>query len=74
MAVPGGEGRGGHAHKELQQFIMALSAAFDVLLDDGTDKKTVHLDRSYRGTTCNPWYQDKPAELFFRVSVLGFGF
>lgn len=43
--VPGGEDRGGHAHKELQQFIVAVSGAFDVLLDDGINKKIVHLDR-----------------------------
>jgi dTDP-4-dehydrorhamnose 3,5-epimerase-like enzyme len=47
--VPGGEGRGGHAHKELQQFIIAVSGAFDVLLDDGTNKKVVHLDKSFYG-------------------------
>jgi hypothetical protein len=47
--VPGGEGRGGHAHKELEQFIIAVSGAFDVLLDDGTNKKIVHLDRSFYG-------------------------
>lgn len=47
--VPGGEGRGGHAHKELHQFVIAVSGAFDVLLDDGTNKKIVHLDRSYFG-------------------------
>jgi dTDP-4-dehydrorhamnose 3,5-epimerase-like enzyme len=47
--IPGGEGRGGHAHKELQQFIIAVSGAFDVLLDDGTNKKIVHLDRSFYG-------------------------
>jgi hypothetical protein len=43
--VPGGVDRGGHAHKELQQFIIAVSGAFDVLLDDGVNKKIVHLDR-----------------------------
>jgi hypothetical protein len=47
--IPGGEDRGGHAHKELQQFIVALSGAFDVLLDDGTNKKVVHLDRPFIG-------------------------
>jgi hypothetical protein len=45
--IPGGEDRGGHAHKELQQFIIAVSGAFDVLLNDGTNKKIVHLDRPY---------------------------
>lgn len=43
--IPGGEDRGGHAHKVLQQFIIAASGAFDVLLNDGTNKKIVHLDR-----------------------------
>ena len=47
--VPGGEDRGGHAHKELQQFIIAVSGAFDVLLDDGINKKVIHLDRPYIG-------------------------
>jgi dTDP-4-dehydrorhamnose 3,5-epimerase-like enzyme len=47
--VPGGAERGGHAHKNLQQFIMALSGSFDVLIDDGTNKKIVHLDRPYIG-------------------------
>ena len=47
--VPGGEERGGHAHYELQQFIVALSGAFDVLLDDGTNKKVIHLDRPFVG-------------------------
>lgn len=47
--VPGGADRGGHAHKELQQFIIAVSGAFDVLLDDGLNKKIVHLDRPYIG-------------------------
>ncbi len=47
--VPGGAERGGHGHKDLQQFIIALSGSFDVLLDDGTNKKIVHLDRPYIG-------------------------
>ena len=47
--IPGGENRGGHAHKNLQQFIIAVSGAFDVLLDDGINKKIVHLDRPYIG-------------------------
>lgn len=47
--VPGGEDRGGHAHKELQQFIIAASGAFDVLLDDGINRKIIHLDRPYIG-------------------------
>jgi hypothetical protein len=43
--VPGGAERGGHGHKKLQQFIIALSGSFDVLIDDGIIKKLVHLDR-----------------------------
>lgn len=47
--VPGGSARGGHAHKGLQQLIVAMSGSFDVLLDDGENKKTFHLNRSYYG-------------------------
>lgn len=47
--VPGGAERGGHAHKDLQQLIIAMSGSFDVLLDDGINKKRVHLNRSYSG-------------------------
>lgn len=47
--VPGGEYRGGHAYKENQEFIVALSGSFDVILDDGQEKKTFSLNRSYYG-------------------------
>lgn len=47
--VPGGAERGGHAHKGLSQLIIAMSGSFDVILDDGKDKKRVHLNRSYVG-------------------------
>lgn len=47
--VPGGSERGGHAHKALHQLIIAMSGSFDVLLDDGMEKKRVHLNRSYNG-------------------------
>ena len=47
--VPGGAERGGHAHKNLQQLIIAMSGSFDVILDDGKDKKRIHLNRSYNG-------------------------
>lgn len=47
--VPGGAERGGHAHKGLHQLIIAMSGSFDVTLDDGTDKKAFHLNRSYFG-------------------------
>lgn len=47
--VPGGEGRGGHAHKELHQFIIAASGSFDLIVDDGRVKRTFHLARPYMG-------------------------
>ena len=47
--VPGGAERGGHAHKELNQLIVAMSGSFDVILDDGREKKRFHLNRSYFG-------------------------
>lgn len=47
--VPGGAERGGHAHKNLRQLIVAMSGSFDVHLDDGRAKKMFHLNRSYNG-------------------------
>lgn len=47
--VPGGEARGGHAFKQNQEFIIALSGSFDVVVDDGTRKTTYNLNRSYIG-------------------------
>ena len=47
--VPGGAERGGHAHKGLQQLIVAMSGSFDVVLDDGREQKRIHLNRSYQG-------------------------
>ena len=47
--VPGGEVRGGHAYKVNQEFIVALSGSFDVILDDGKERKTFSLNRSYYG-------------------------
>lgn len=47
--VPGGENRGGHAFRENQEFILALSGAFDVIVDDGVNKNTFTLNRSYYG-------------------------
>ncbi len=46
--IPGGEERGGHAHKELQQYIIAASGSFDVVIDDGKQKRTISLNRPYR--------------------------
>ena len=47
--VPGGELRGGHAYRENEEFIVALSGSFDVILDDGNERKTFSLNRSYYG-------------------------
>jgi hypothetical protein len=47
--VPGGGERGGHAHKDLRQLIVAMSGSFDVVLDDGEQKQRHHLNRSYYG-------------------------
>ncbi len=47
--VPGGSERGGHAHKALHQFIIAISGSFDIHIDDGVSTKTVQLNRSYEG-------------------------
>ena len=47
--VPGGQVRGGHAFKEQQELIVALSGSFDVLVDNGTSKQTFSLNRSYYG-------------------------
>ena len=47
--VPGGEKRGGHAYKENQEFIVALSGSFDVVLADGKKKSVYSLNRSYYG-------------------------
>jgi hypothetical protein len=53
--VPGGETRGGHAHKDLYQLIVALSGSFDVLLDDGVETKTISLNRPNFGLLVTPY-------------------
>lgn len=52
--VPGGEERGGHAHRELYQLIVAAGGSFDVILDDGTNKRTITLNRPYQGLLVVP--------------------
>lgn len=47
--VPGGAERGGHAHKDLHQLIIAVSGSFDIELDDGREKKIISLNRSFQG-------------------------
>lgn len=47
--IPGGETRGGHAHRELYQLVVAASGSFDILLDDGINRRVVHLNQPYFG-------------------------
>ena len=53
--VPGGAERGGHAHKALQQLLITLSGSLDIIIDDGREKKTIHLNRSYVGLFICPY-------------------
>lgn len=52
--IPGGESRGAHAHKECHQFLVAASGAYEVLLDDGINKRTVLLNRPFYGLHIPP--------------------
>ena len=52
--VPGGESRGAHAHKELYQLIVAANGSFTITVDDGTEKKSFSLNRSYYGLLVVP--------------------
>lgn len=52
--VPGGSERGGHAHKALSQLIVSMSGSFDVILDEGGEKRRFHLNRSYQGLYVSP--------------------
>jgi oxalate decarboxylase/phosphoglucose isomerase-like protein (cupin superfamily) len=52
--IPGGETRGAHAHKNLYQLIIAASGSFDIILKDGRNQKTIHLNRSYLGVVVVP--------------------
>lgn len=47
--VPGGSARAGHGHYKLEQLIIAMSGSFDVILDDGNERRKYHLNRSYYG-------------------------
>lgn len=47
--VPGGESRGGHAHQQLEQLVIAMSGAFEIVLDDGYEQRLIGLNRSYYG-------------------------
>jgi len=47
--VPGGAERGAHGHRKLQQLVVAMSGSFDMIIDDGREKRTFHMNRSYFG-------------------------
>ena len=53
--VPSGAARGGHAHRRLSQLLIASSGSFDVTLDDGREKKTIHLNRPFQGLLICPY-------------------
>ena len=52
--IPGGEARGAHAHKECHQFLVAASGSFEVMLDDGYERRTVYLNRPFKGLHIPP--------------------
>ena len=52
--VPGGATRAGHAHKALQQVLIAISGSFDIFLDDGKNQKTVNMNRPFFGLYISP--------------------
>lgn len=52
--VPAGESRGAHAHRSLEQFLVCLAGSFDVALDDGSDRRLVHLNRPWIGLYIPP--------------------
>jgi hypothetical protein len=54
--VPGGADRGGHAHKQLRQLIVAASGSFDVTVDDGRTRRCFHLDRAFLGLYVPPMH------------------
>lgn len=56
--IPGGESRGAHAHRSLEQFVIAASGSFDITIDDGRNKKTVQLNRPYMGLHIKPLIWD----------------
>jgi len=52
--VPSGAERGGHSHIEQKEFLIALSGSFDVVLNDGTEQKTITLNKPFEGLLINP--------------------
>lgn len=66
--IPDGESRGGHAHKACHQFMVAVSGSFDILLDDGTNRSTVHLNDPKTGLHVPPGVWD--SELNFSEDAI----
>lgn len=52
--IPGGEERGGHSHNEIYEFLIAISGSFDVVIDDGVNKRRVSLNRPFQGLLIEP--------------------
>ena len=69
--IPGGGDRGGHAHRELRQLIVAASGSFDVLLDDGENKKVVTLNHPNYGLACCTGYMARIDGVFLRGYLPG---
>ena len=72
--VPGGAARGAHAHRSLWQLMVSMSGSFDVELDDGSHRRTVHLNRSYFGLIICPMILASAVKLFLGIGVHGAGF
>lgn len=70
--IPGGESRGGHAHHTLEQFVIAAGGSFDITIDDGHNKKTVHLNRPYMGLHIHPQIWDSMSNFSSGAIVLVF--
>lgn len=70
--IPGGESRGGHAHHTLEQFVIAAGGSFDITIDDGHNKKTVHLNRPYMGLHIRPQIWDSMSNFSSGAIVLVF--
>ncbi len=72
--VPSSAFRGGHAHIEQQEVLIALSGSFEVVLDDGFEKKTILLNKPSTGIAYSDRDLERITEFFFGCSMLGFGF
>ncbi len=70
--IPGGETRGGHAHHTLEQFVIAAGGSFDITIDDGLNKKTIHLNRPYMGLHILPKIWDNMSNFSSGAIVLVF--